>query len=125
MRAWMIYPCRVACADAAQGRMRISADPEGQDEHIDLRNVSSDAIGLDGYLVVNGANVYDLGAHQVSLAPGETMQLYSLGDTGDDTRLRKHWGMNRPLLINSGMTVELRTFDDRSIDCYAWGSSRC
>jgi hypothetical protein len=123
LRAFMIYPCRVACSDPYQGRMRLDPSP-GRGEHVTLTNVSNGDLDLEGYLLRTTFNSYAFGPNSV-VHPGETLRLDVEGDPSDDTRLHKHWGFSRPIMPDRGDRVQVATFDDIVVACEAWGSGRC
>lgn len=123
LRAHMIYPCRVACADPNQGALRVTANAIRGPEYALVRNVADHAIDLFGYeLRLPGG--YGFGPDSV-LPPGETMQVFVEGDPSDDTRLVRHIGYSGAYLRDSGGTAAVTTFDEIVLGCDAWGSGRC
>jgi hypothetical protein len=124
LRAYMTYPCRVACTDPYQDAVALSATARGSDEHITLRNVSQAAVDLDGYRLENPPYKYVFGTDS-ALAPGEAMTLQVQGDPRTDTRLVKHWGKAKRILDDDGDVVRLASFRGIALDCLAYGSASC
>jgi endonuclease YncB( thermonuclease family) len=123
MRVWMMYPCQYGCSDALQGRVRISALPNAPEE-LQVRNVSTAPVDLEGYVAESQPYVYSFGPETV-LNPGEELKLLPIGSPARDTRLLKHWGKDRYILNDGGDSVRLRTAANITIVCHAWGSVRC
>jgi endonuclease YncB( thermonuclease family) len=123
MRAWMLYPCRVNCADPNQGAIEISAKTRGR-EHILLRNISAAAVDLASYRLSAPPFSYAFPGDSV-LNPGEVMRIDITGDPEVDTRLRKSWGETGAILRNNGDTVRLSTFTEIAIACFAFGDRTC
>jgi hypothetical protein len=59
------------------------------------------------------------------LQPFETMVLDPGGDASDDTRLRRHAGRGAFVLADGRGVVSLRTTDDLTTACEAWGDASC
>jgi hypothetical protein len=124
LRASMVYPCVVACSDPNQGAVAVSAQPRSP-ESVAFRNVSGHPVDLYGYeMETESGSSYDFGSGSV-LQPGEVLRLYVDGDPSDDTRLVRHWGVNRWLFPDRGGAVRLQTFTDITLACDAWGSGSC
>jgi endonuclease YncB( thermonuclease family) len=123
LRAYMLYPCRVACTDPNRGAVRVSAEPVGE-EYVLFRNVSGHTVDLYGYAMTTKGSSYPFGENS-ALAPGEEMRVDIEGDPRDDTRLHRHWGRNGRNLPNEGGWVHLETFTDITIGCDSWGSGSC
>jgi len=124
LRAYMTYPCRVACTDLYQSAVALSATARGNDESITLRNVSSAGVDLDGYRLENPPYKYVFGTN-AALAPGEAMTLEVEGSPSADTRLVKHWGKSKRILDDTGDVVRLESFRGITLDCLAYGNARC
>jgi endonuclease YncB( thermonuclease family) len=124
LRAYMIYPCRVNCADPLQGRASVNAFPDERQEYVTVRNTSSGPIDLEGYQVSTRYHLYSFGAHSV-VGPGETMRIYMQGSARNDTALVKHWGFSGNILSNAGDSIALRTYSDVILSCYSWGVGSC
>jgi endonuclease YncB( thermonuclease family) len=123
-RAWMIYPCRFACGDPLEGVFRVGAQYQGRQEYVTLRNTSGAAADLNGYILWLPYHQYEFGANSV-VQPGETMRVDIGGDPADDTRLRRYYGFNGPMLTDSGQRVQLRAYHDAVVGCTAWGNFSC
>ena len=123
LRAWMTYPCRVACTDPYQGAVEVTAKPRGR-ESVTVRNIAASAIDLDGYRLQSPPYSYAFPRDSV-LEPGEEMRIDIQGDPAEDTRLEKHWGETGPILNNGGDKVRLNSFRGVELDCYAYGSGSC
>jgi endonuclease YncB( thermonuclease family) len=124
LRAYMTYPCRVACTDPYQDAVALSATARGDDERITLRNVSQAGVDLDGYRLENPPYKYVFGTDS-ALAPGEEMTLQVDGDPRTDTRLVKHWGKTKRILDDTGDVVRLESFRGITLDCLAYGNAHC
>jgi len=123
LRAWMIYPCVINCADPAQGHIEIDTQPR-REEWISVRNTGPAPLDLEPYALKNPPYSYAF-PQGSTLGPGETMRVYTEGDPADDTALEKHWGMTSQILNNSGDTASLSTYTDVTIACHAYGSKSC
>jgi hypothetical protein len=123
IRAHMIYPCRVSCADPFQGRVSMGANPR-REEFVTIRNDAPSALDLEGYQLKSRPYGYDFPPGSV-LQPGETMKVLIQGDPAEDTRLEKHWGMTSPILDNGGDSASLVSYTDVRLGCTAWGSRSC
>lgn len=124
LRAWMIYPCRFACGDPLLGRVRLGAQPFGQNEYVTVTNTSAAAFDLTGYVLALPFHHYEFGQDS-RLEPGETMRIDIRGNRADDTRLHRHYGFDRPMLADGGDVVRLQSDRDIVVGCTAWGGSRC
>lgn len=123
VRFHQIYPCRVACADPAQGALEVRANAVRGPEYADVRNVSGAPVDLRRYqLRFNGAFPFP---DDSLLGPGETMRVYVKGDPAQDTRLVKHIGYDGAYLPDAGGTARVATFDEITLACDAWGAGRC
>jgi endonuclease YncB( thermonuclease family) len=122
-RAWMEYPCRVACADPAQGAVQIRAKYSGT-EYATFTNVSDAPLDLENYRVESAPHTYVFDGDAL-LQPGESLRLYTRGSPQDDTRTRKHWGLDKQILANEGDHVSLTTLRYIPVACTAWGRGSC
>jgi len=124
VRAWMMYPCRVNCADPAQGSIHLATEPRGRGEWISVRNTGPAPLDLENYTLKTSPYSYAFATGTI-LNPGETLRLYTQGDPANDTHYEKHWGMTRQILNNSGDVVSFSTYTDTRIACTAYGSRSC
>jgi endonuclease YncB( thermonuclease family) len=124
LRAYMTYPCRVACSDPYEHAIALSATPRGRDESITLRNVGQSGVDLDGYRLENPPYKYVFGTN-AALAPGEVMTLEVEGSPSSDTRLVKHWGKGKRILDDGGDVIRIESFRGITLDCLAYGSATC
>ena len=123
LRAAMLYPCVVACSDPRQGALALDADPRGSEE-LRVRNVSERPVDLYGLQLALRGSSYAFDRDS-TLAPGAVMVVEVQGDPSDDTALRRHWGVDRPMLPDSGGSIRLTTFSNIELACDAWGSGGC
>ena len=123
VRAWMMYPCHVGCADVNQGRVGIDVNPR-RPEVITLRNNATWALDLESYQLKTKPYGYSFPPGSI-LQPGETMRVYTQGDPDEDTQFDKHWGMTSQILNNGGDSVSLVSYTDNRIACAAYGSRSC
>jgi len=128
LRAWMIYPCLVACRDPLAGLVRLSVEPRGQEE-IGITNIGTGAIDLIDHVLQlhNGRRDsfvfgYPFGAGS-ALAPGDTMVVRP-GGSGPGSRLVRNLQRGDHALTDGGGTISLRTATGIVTDCLAWGSAR-
>ena len=94
IRAWMIYPCRIGCADPNQGQVSIDVNPK-KDEIITLRNNATWAIDLENYQLKSKPYSYAFPPGSI-LQPGETMRISTQGDPTDDTQFDEVLGHDAP-----------------------------
>jgi endonuclease YncB( thermonuclease family) len=123
-RAWMIYPCRYQCNDALMGAIKLGASPIGRDEYVTVKNVSGGDADLEGYILDLPYHEYEFGGNS-TLAPGETLRMDIQGNPDNNTRLRRYYGFNGPMLTDSGQMVRLQTYNDIEIACDSWGNFSC
>jgi endonuclease YncB( thermonuclease family) len=123
LRAWMTYPCRLACADPAAGALRVAADGTGR-ESVTVRNVGATAVDLDGYRLVSQPHVYPFGVG-TTLAAGQSLTVQTGGDPDEDTRLVKYWGRPGAILRDRGDVVRLTSLRGVEVDCFAFGDATC
>ena len=112
LRAWMLYPCRVACADPAQGALQVEARPQ-RPESVVVRNVSGSAIELYGYQLSLTGSSWPFPEGAVVPAGGS----YHV-DVAD-------WDSGRSMLVDAGGSIRLSTFTSVTVACDAWGSGSC
>ena len=123
IRASMIYPCRINCADPNAGLVSMDANPRGN-EVVSIRNNASWPIALENYLLKTVPYSYAFAPGTV-LNAGETMRVFTKGDPAEDTALERHWGMTSEILDNGGDSVTLVSYTDVNLACTAWGSKSC
>ena len=123
LRAYMIFPCVVACSDPNQGKLELSAQLRGH-QYIQIQNVSSGSVNLYGYELRSPGWPYDFGPNSV-LQPGQTMRVDLDGAQAQDTQLDRHWGTPYPHLHRGGEAVRVNTFNGITIACDAWGGASC
>jgi hypothetical protein len=123
VRAWMIYPCKVGCSNAAQGQVQMSAQPR-KDEYVSLRNTGGAPIDLEPYVLKSLPYSYAF-AQGTVLGPGQTIRVHTEGDPSDDTATDKWWGMSNQILDNSGDVASLETYNDIEIACTSYGTKSC
>jgi endonuclease YncB( thermonuclease family) len=122
LRAYMVYPCLVACSDPNLGAIRVIQHAVGR-EYALVRNVSNHAVDLYGYeLRTPGGYAFPPGS---VLQPGETMEVDVEGDPSTDTPLVRHLGIDGPYLPDRGGAISVTTFDEIVLACDAWGSGHC
>lgn len=123
LRAWLMYPCRVACADPLQGKVRLEVDHSARVEAFSVTNISGEPVDLEGYLMNSYPRRYHFPAGTV-LQPGETLRV-EIGN-GQDSALQKYWNVPQPFFKNNGPDpATLETHDSIRIDCFAWGQGSC
>jgi endonuclease YncB( thermonuclease family) len=123
LRAWMTYPCRYHCSDPAAHAVSVTGHPKSP-EHVNVKNVSSGPVNLEGYKLTSGSQLYAFPAGTI-LQAGETLRVNVAGDPAADTPLVKGWGLEEPKLPNAGGTARVSTFDSIELACDAWGTGSC
>ncbi|HEY8582571.1 MAG TPA: lamin tail domain-containing protein, partial [Capillimicrobium sp.] len=124
LRASMIYPCTVGCADPLRGRVTVSAQPAASPETLSVRNVGDGVVDLHGYVLRSFPRSYHFPAGTL-IAPGDALRLVVGGSPAGNQPLRKHWPVKGPILKNKGAAVRLETYARTVIDCFSWGRGRC
>jgi endonuclease YncB( thermonuclease family) len=123
VRASMVYPCRGACSDPAEGSVALTADSRGRRESITIANVTAGPLDLDGYALKSPPYGYAL--DQAVIPPGGSLLIDIGGDPAEDEPLERHWGLARPILRNKGDVARLATYTDITLACTAWGDRTC
>jgi hypothetical protein len=123
LRAWMQYPCAVACTDPNQGAVTVTAQPR-RPERILVANASAAAIDLYGYVLRTRGSGYAF-AEGTVLPPGQTLVVWVGGDPSGDHGLTRYWGRDGYALPDAGGWVEVSTFSDVPLACDAWGDGVC
>lgn len=123
LRAWQMYPCRVACADALQGKVKLEVDHSSKVEAFTVTNVSGEPVNLEGYLMSSYPRRYHFPAGTI-LQPSEQLRV-EIG-SGQDSALHKYWTVPMPFFKNNGPDpATIETYDGIRIDCFAWGRGSC
>jgi Lamin Tail Domain len=122
LRAWMIYPCKIACTNPAQGQIALNAQPR-KDEWISITNTGS-TLDMEPYALKTPPYSYAFPAGTV-LGPGQTIRVHTEGDPAEDGATDKYWGMTGQILNNGGDVATLSTYNDIQIACTAYGSKSC
>jgi endonuclease YncB( thermonuclease family) len=123
LRAWMLYPCHVACSDPYQGALDVTAHPRTP-EQVTILNHSGGPVDLYGYaLTLFGGTVpFDPGT---VLQPGESMTVFMGGSGSEDSRDVRHLGLDGFVLADSGGRVSVDAYNGVMLACDAWGDGRC
>ena len=116
LRASFLYPCLVACVDAAAGRVRIEPHPS-RPEAITILNTSDAPVDLADHVL----KLRNRGK-QGEFVFGHVFPRGTLIAAGDGLRY-EHPTENR--YSDNGGVVELRTLDDTLTACAGWGFGRC
>ena len=113
LRAWMMYPCFVACRTPADGNIKIvKVQSSGLPEYVQLKNVGSKTIRLEGYLLWQNPNSYPF-KHKDKLAPGQTLRLYMQhGTKGAD--VVRSWGL-KGYQLGTGELVKFMDYRNHTI----------
>jgi endonuclease YncB( thermonuclease family) len=123
LRRWFTYPCARACTDPLQGKVEFGRVVySGSDESIEVRNTTLGTVDLYGYNMESWPYSYEF-EPGTELGPLETLTVH-IGK-GNDTPLKKFWGMSDVILNNTGDSIVIRTFDYIRIQCHSWGSGHC
>jgi endonuclease YncB( thermonuclease family) len=123
LRGWMMYPCLYHCVDPLLHSVKVSTHPSGT-EYVDVTNLSSGPIDLEGYKLTSRDFVYPFPSGSI-LQAGEVLRVKVKGDPATDTALLKHWGLTDLIFPNNGGSAQVSTFDQITLDCDAWGTGSC
>jgi endonuclease YncB( thermonuclease family) len=121
LRAWTQYPCILGCRNPLAGKVELRVryrDPE----EIQVVNTGSTPVDLDGHVIVSHPHVYPITAATI-VQPGQALQLRTAA--GQSSGLVRYWGRAGTVLRDHGDAVSLRTGDEQTVACVAWGSERC
>ena len=121
LRAWTQYPCILNCRNVLKGKVELRVRYAG-DEEIEVVNTSPGAVDLFGHVIVSQPHIYPITATTV-LQPGDALTLRPTA--GTNTALVRYWGRPGTILNDQGDAVTLRTGDQSTVACVAWGSGRC
>ena len=124
LRAWMMYPCRVNCANPAQGRISLDTQPR-KDEYISLHEHRRHAARPRDVPCSRPRRTRTRSRRGRRSASGQTIRVHTEGDPEENTELDKYWGMTGQILNNSGDTARLSTYTDVPLACTAYGSKSC
>jgi hypothetical protein len=123
LRAWMMYPCWVNCSDPLEGKLTIADVHPQNPEYVDLQNVSSETLNLEGALLEVVPNQFAF-HHSDHLLPGQTFRMWmQSGDSGAD--VARSWRLDPKRLVDGGDIVRLRNYRGRVLSCMAWGTKHC
>jgi len=125
LRAWMSYPCLVSCSKPIDQALQVTPHPAGV-EWVDITNVSSAPVSLDGYHLAQDPIFYAFDQADV-LAPGATLRLYMqrgviparLGG------LLRSWDRPPSELGDRQGTVQILSDQGHRVACGSWGTARC
>jgi endonuclease YncB( thermonuclease family) len=123
LRAWMLYPCLVACSDPNEGALDVSADAR-RTERVTVHNHSGSPIDLYGYALTVSRQQYAFPEGTV-IQPGGTITVYMQGDPADDTATTLHVGQHGLVMPNSGGWAAVTTFSEIKLACDSWGDGSC
>ena len=93
--------------------VEINADAEGNDrenlndEYVVFENTGSETLDMSGWTVADDADHTYTIPDGFTLAPGETVTLYTGSGTATDSEL--YWGLGSPIWNNDGDTVIVTT----------------
>lgn len=125
LRAYMMYPCRVSCADPNAGALQLVVQTRAS-QYVEVRNVSDHAVGLEDYsLTLDRPNHVYTFAPDTTLQPGETMRIVVERDPDADQPLLRGWGQGTRILPKAGGAIRLSTYRDVVLACAAWGDDAC
>lgn len=127
-RSWQEYPCVADCSDPLKGKVVISkvnpvapAGPPAKRanaEYVQLKNVSSKPVRLDGYFLRRQISTYSILPGTV-IAPGRTLTV-RIGK-GRATATTQYWGRSSTLLNDQRDSVELRSAANVLLSAKRWG----
>jgi len=113
LRAWMQYPCYVRCTTPLDGKIKIvKVQSSGLPEYVQIKNVSTKTVGLEGYMIWQNPNSYTF-RHSDKLAPGKTLRLYMQHGKGGATVVRS-WGL-KGYQLGTGELVKFMDYRDHVI----------
>jgi hypothetical protein len=121
LRSWMQYPCVLSCRNPLVGKVEVHVQYRDPEE-IQVVNASSAPVDLLGHVLVSHPHIYPFTETTV-LQPGQVLRMRTT--TGTSTRLLRYWGKAGNILNDNGDVVSLRTRDESTVTCVAWGTGRC
>jgi endonuclease YncB( thermonuclease family) len=125
LRAFSIFPCRVACADPLDGRLGLTVDPAAKQESATIENRGAAAVDLEGYRLEAYPRGFAFPSGTV-VQPGQRLRVVVGGTPADDEPLLLHWPVDTaPILANAGGAVRVATFTGVTVACASWGSGSC
>lgn len=125
LRAFSIFPCRVACADPLDGQLGLTVDPAAKQESATIENRGAGAIDLEGYRLEADPRGFAFPPGTI-LPPGQRLRVVVGGRSADDQPLLLHWPVDTaPILANAGGAVRVATFTGVTVACASWGSGSC
>jgi endonuclease YncB( thermonuclease family) len=129
MRAYFEYPCITDCrSDPLLGKIRITkvnavvqtgsrGVAAANQEFVDIRNISSSSVLLDGVFLRTRASTFAFPAN-TTMAPGSRIRV-RMG-MGNPTPRTQYWGRSRPLLPDAGGVMLLLTARNVEISRKRW-----
>lgn len=92
MRAWMMYPCFVACKTPLDGKIKIvKVKSDGLPEYVQIKNVSGKTVRLEGYMIWQNPNSYTF-KRKDKLGPGQTLRLF-MQHGSEGANVVRSWGL--------------------------------
>jgi hypothetical protein len=123
LRSWLMYPCRVACADPLIGKVKLDVDHSSEVEAFSVTNISGEPVDLESYRMNSYPRRYQFPAGTV-LQPQDTLRV-EIGN-GQDSALQKFWVVPMPFFKNNGPDPAfIESSSGIRIDCFAWGRGSC
>lgn len=113
LRAWMQYPCYLHCTTPLDGKIKIvKVQSSGLPEYVQIKNVSSKTVGLEGYMIWQNPDSYTF-KHKDKLGPGQTLRLFMQhGTKGAD--VVRSWGL-KGYQLGTGELVKFMDYRDHVI----------
>jgi len=121
--AWGSGSCPTNSSLSSALDLTVHFDAEGDDltnpngEWVNLTNRSGRAIDITGASVSSPGYFYTIAGSTI-LTPGEQLRLYV--GSGTETRLTRHWGIEKGVLGNTGDSVTLTAANGEEIRTLTW-----
>ncbi len=117
----MTYPCVLSCHSPLAGKVELQVRHRNPEE-IQVVNSSTAAVDLFGHVLVSHPHAYPFTATTV-LQPGQALLMRTTA--GTSTGLLRYWDKADHILNDGGDAVSLRTADESTVTCVAWGTGHC
>ncbi len=121
LRSWMTYPCVLSCDKPLAGKVELQVQHRNP-EQIQVVNTSTAPVDLFGHVLVSHPHLYPFTTTTV-LQPGQALLMRTTA--GTSTGLLRYWDKADHILNDGGDAVSLRTADETTVACVAWGTGHC
>ncbi len=121
LRSWMTYPCVLSCDSPLAGKVKLQVQHRNPEE-VQVENTTTAPVDLFGHVLVSHPHLYPFTAATV-LQPGQSLLMRTTA--GTSTGLLRYWDRADHILNDGGDAVSLRTAEESTVACVAWGTGHC